>query len=92
MTHEERMRAFDAAKVLDVLGDVFAELDARYVAAWRSCSDAAARDDWWQRQRALSDLKRELFSMVENAALREGAKDKALNAARDAAKKGVTHG
>lgn len=89
MTHEERLRAFDAAKVLDVLGGVFAELDSRYIAAWRASADAAGREDWWQRQRALADVKRELFGIVENAALREGGKDKALNAARNAAKKGV---
>ena len=92
MTHEERLRAFDAAKVLDVLGDVFSELDSRYIAAWRASADAAGREDWWQRQRALADVKRERFGIVENAALREGGKDKALNAARNAAKKGVTHG
>jgi hypothetical protein len=92
MTHEERLRAFDAAKVLDVLGDVFAELDSRYITAWRSSTDVETREDWWQRQRALADVKRELFGIVENAALREGGKDKALNAARNAAKKGVTHG
>jgi hypothetical protein len=92
MTHEERLRAFDAAKVLDVLGDVFADLDSRYISAWRASADAAGREDWWQRQRALADVKRELFGRVENAALREGGKDKALNAARNAAKKGVTHG
>jgi hypothetical protein len=92
MTHEERQKAFDAAHVLEVLGDVFGVLDARYIAAWRTSPDAIARDDWWQRQRALTDVKRELFGIVENAALREGGKDKALNAARNAAKKGVTHG
>ena len=89
MTHEERQKAFDAAHVLDVLTGVFAELDARYVAAWRSAADVQARDDWWQRQRVLTDVKRELFSIVENAALKECGKDKALNAARNAAKKGV---
>jgi hypothetical protein len=91
MTHEERLKAFDAAKVLDVLGDVFADIDARYVTAWRASLDRESRDDWWQRQKALQDVKRELFGIVENAALREGGKDKALNAARKAAK-GVTHG
>lgn len=89
MTHEERMKALDAAHVLDVLGPVFTELDGRYVAAWRSCKSAQEREDWWQRQRALQDVKRELFGIVENAALREGGKDKTLNAARRAAKKGV---
>ena len=78
--------------MLDVLGDVFAELDSRYITAWRASADAAGREDWWQRQRALADVKRELFGIVENAALREGGKDKALNAARNAAKKGVNHG
>ena len=52
MTHEERMRAFDAAHVLEVLGDVFSELDSRYITAWRASADAAGREDWWQRQRA----------------------------------------
>lgn len=92
MTQEEHQKAFDAAHVLEVLADVFGELDARYIAAWRTCADAISRDDWWQRQRALTDVKRELFSIVENAALKEGGKDKALNAARNAAKKGVTYG
>lgn len=88
MTQEERQRAFDAARVLDVLGFVFTALDERYVAAWRASTDAGKRDDWWQRQRALQDVKRELFGIVEDAALKERGKDKALNAALTAAKKG----
>lgn len=89
MTEKERKRAFEAAHVLDVLGDVFADLDARYVAAWKTSTDAIVREDWWQRQRALQDVKRELFGVVENAALKKHGKDEALNAARMAAKKGV---
>lgn len=89
MTHEERQKAFDAAHVLDVLSAVFASLDEKYVAAWKNSSDAVNREDWWQRQRALQDVRRELFAQVENAALKEHGKDKALNAALLAAKRGI---
>lgn len=89
MTQQERQKAFDAALVLDVLADVFEALDEKYVAAWKNSTDSVNRDDWWYRQRALQDVKRELFGVVENAALKEHGKDKALNAARLAAKKGV---
>lgn len=88
MTHEERMEALEAGRILQssVFRCVFDKLDARYVQAWRSSADSIKRDDWWYMQRALAAVKKELFDEIQCAALREQGKDVILNAAVEAAK------
>ena len=88
MTHEERMDALEAGRVLQsrVFRQAFARLDARYVQAWRACADSVKREEWWHMQRALAAVKKELFDALQCAALREQGKDEVLNAALEAAK------
>ena len=66
MTHEERMEALEAGRILqsEVFRDAFTCLDARYVKAWRTSTDAVKREDWWYMQRALAAVKKELFDYV----------------------------
>lgn len=91
MTHEERMEALEAGRILqsEVFRETFACLDARYVRAWRTCTDAVKREDWWYMQRALAAVKKELFDELQCAALEEKGKDEVLNAALSAAKDGI---
>ena len=88
MTHEERMDALEAGRVLQsrVFRQAFDRLDARYVQAWRACADSVKREEWWHMQRALAAVKKELFDALQCAALREQGKDEVLNAALEAAK------
>ena len=88
MTHEERMDALEAGRVLQsrVFRQAFDRLDARYVQAWRACADSVKREEWWHMQRALAAVKKEHFDALQCAALREQCKDEVLNAALEAAK------
>lgn len=88
MTHEERMEALEAGRILQsaVFLRTFDTLDARYVQAWRASSDAVKREDWWHMQRALAEVKKELFDTLQCAALQNGGKDETLNAAVKAVK------
>lgn len=88
MTHEERMDALEAGRMLQsrVFRQAFDRLDARYVQAWRACADSVKREEWWHMQRALAAVKKELFDALQCAALREQGKDEVLNAALEAAK------
>ena len=70
----------------EVFRDAFTCLDARYVKAWRTSTDAVKREDWWYMQRALAAVKKELFDELQCAALREKGKDEVLNAVLEAAK------
>lgn len=88
MTHEERMEALEAGRILQshVFRRVFDRLDAKYVQAWRTSSDSIKREDWWYMQRALAEVKKELFHELQCAALNENGKDEILNAAVNAVK------
>ena len=88
MTHEERIEALEAGRILQspVFLRVFDTLDARYVQAWRASSDSVKRDDWWHMQRALTEVKKELFDTLQCAAVKNGGKDETLNTALNAVK------
>ena len=82
------MDALEAGRILQsrVFRDAFDRLDARYVQAWRSSSDSMRREDLWRMQRALADVKKELFDILQCAALKNSGKDETLNAAVSAVK------
>ena len=88
MTHEERIDALEAGRILQsaVFLRAFDTLDARYVQAWRASTDNVKREDWWYKQRALAEVKKELFDTLQCAALQNGGKDETLNAALNAVK------
>lgn len=88
MTHEERIYALEAGRILQstVFLRAFDTLDARYVQAWRTSTDNVKREDWWYKQRALAEVKKELFDVLQCAAVSEHGKDEILNAALNAVK------
>ena len=88
MTHEERMEALEAGRILQsaVFLRVFERLDARYVQAWRASTDSIKRDDWWHMQRSLSAVKKELFEELQCVAVSARGTDETLNAALKAVK------
>lgn len=88
MTHEERIEALEAGRILQsaVFLRAFDDLDARYVQAWRASSDEVKREYWWHMQRALAEVKKELFDTLQCAALQNSGKDEVLNAAVKAVK------
>ena len=88
LSHEARQRALEAGHILasPVFHDAFAALDARYVAMWRGAQSAEERDRAWIMQRQLSALKKEIFDVLQCAAVKEQGKDKQLNAVLNAAR------
>ena len=88
VTQEYRMEALEAGRRLQssVFRNAFEQLDARYVQAWRNSSDSMKREDLWRMQRALADVKKELFDILQCAALKNSGKDETLNAAVSAVK------
>ena len=88
MTHEERMEALESGRILQsaVFLRAFDTLDARYVQAWRASTDNVKREDLWHMQRALAEVKKELFEILQCAAVKEHGKDETLNAAVSAVK------
>lgn len=88
VTHEERMEALEAGRILQssVFLRSFDTLDARYVRSWRASSDAKEREEWWYMQRVLADVKKELFEVLQCAAIKNHGKDETLNAALNAVK------
>ncbi|HIU17326.1 MAG TPA: hypothetical protein IAB01_02620 [Candidatus Avidesulfovibrio excrementigallinarum] len=92
MTADERQQALEAGRILrsGVFRAALDRLDARCVRAWRACADSAQRDMWWHRQCALAAIRRELFDVLQCAALRAQGKDTVLNAALQAAKQTIT--
>ena len=88
MTHEERLDALEAGRILQsvVFRRVFERLDARYVQAWRASTDSVKREDWWYMQWALAAVKKELFEELQCAAVSERGNDEILNAALKAVK------
>lgn len=88
MTHDERMDALEAGRILQsrVFRRVFDKLDERCVKAWRASTDSIKREDWWHMQRALAAVKKELFDELQCAAVSERDNDEILNAALKAVK------
>lgn len=78
-----RDRALEAARILNspLFREVLDAMDAQCVAAWRAAREAEEREHWWRMQSCVAVLKRELFRELQGAALREGGKDRELNAA-----------
>ena len=88
MTQEERERALEAGRILNssLFREVFEKLDKRYVSAWRNSTLKDSREEWWMMQFVLGQVKNELFSELQCAALKMNGKDETVNAALNAAK------
>ena len=87
MTKEEKQRALEAAKLLEspLLEDVLARMDANYIGQWRAADRQEMRERAWVLQHHLLTFKKELFNILQDAALK-AENDKQLNAALSAVK------
>ena len=85
---DKKKQGLEAARILnsELFLTVCAELDDDYVAAWRNAKTPEERERSWYRQTALAEIKNQLFSRLQNAALAERGKDEELNAALSVAK------
>ena len=88
ITYEERQRALEAGRILSsqVLREAFEGIDARLVGKWRSCSCSDERDELWRMLQCLAAVRKELFDILEYAAVKARGRDEALNKALDTAK------
>lgn len=78
---EQRKKALDAAAVLNspVFAETMSAIEDRAVRAWRSGKTTQEREEAWYLQRAVDVLRRELFNILQCAAVNAGGKDEALN-------------
>lgn len=74
---DKREIALEAGRILNspLFNSIFDELDRKYVLAWRNSGDAANREDWWQKQRALAAVHAELLEKLKCAAVSKTGKD-----------------
>ena len=88
LSHEAKQRALEAGRILTspVFAEALATLDARYVAMWRGAQSAEDRERAWHMQHLLAALRKEIFDVLQCAAVDEHGKNDALNAALRAAK------
>jgi len=81
MANDERKRALEAAHILN--SKVFAEaiegIQGRAVEMWRNGKTAQEREEAWHIQRAAALLQREIFNVLQCAAVNAGGKDEVLN-------------
>lgn len=85
---DKKKTGLEAARILnsELFRAVCEELDEDYVAGWRNAKTPEDRERCWFRQMALQEVKSQLFSRLQNAAVAERGKDEELNAALSAAK------
>ena len=83
MANDERKRALEAAQILksSVFQDATDGIIARSVEAWRNAKTAQEREEAWHLQRAVAILQREIFNVLQCAAVNASGKDEVLNEA-----------
>jgi len=81
MADDQRKKALDAAAVLNspVFTETMSSIEDRAVKAWRAGKTTQEREEAWYLQRAADVLRRELFNILQCAAVNAGGKDEALN-------------
>ena len=81
MVDEQRRKALDAAMILQspVFADTMQSIQDRAVEMWKVAKTAQEREEAWYLQRAVAILHRELFNILQCAAVNAGGKDEAIN-------------
>lgn len=79
---EKRKRALDAAAILNspVFGEAVDGIQARAIETWKAAKTPQEREDAWHLQRAAEILRREIYNVLQCAAVNAGGKDEILNA------------
>jgi len=85
---EKRKKALDAAAILNspVFGEAVDGIQGRAVEMWKAAKTAQEREEAWYLQRAVEVLRREIFNVLQCAAVNAGGKDETLNAELSKAK------
>lgn len=80
--NDQRKKALDAAMILNspVFADAVDGIQGRAVEMWKASKTAQEREEAWYLQRAIAVLQRELFNVLQCAAVNAGGKDEVINA------------
>ena len=91
---DERKRAIEAGQILNspVFNEAIDSIVGHAFEQWQNAKTTPEREEAWYIQRAVQILKREIFNVLQCAAVREGGKDEVLNEAVEAAKEKVSNG
>ena len=79
---EKRKRALDAAAILNspVFADAVESIKGRAVEMWQAAKTTQEREEAWHLQRAVAVVYKELFNILQCAAVNAQGKDELLNA------------
>jgi hypothetical protein len=79
---DQRKKALDAAMILNspVFADAVDGIQGRAVEMWKAAKTAQEREEAWYLQRAIAVLQREIFNVLQCAAVNAGGKDEVINA------------
>lgn len=78
---EKRKKALDAAAILNspVFADAVESIKGRAVEMWQAAKTTQEREEAWYLQRACAVFYKEIYNILQCAAVNAGGKDEALN-------------
>lgn len=78
---EKRKKALDAAAILNspVFAEAVESIKGRAVEMWQAAKTTQEREEAWHLQRACAVFYRELYNVLNCAAVNAGGKDETLN-------------
>ena len=79
---EKRKKALDAAAILNspVFADAVESIKGRAVEMWQAAKTTQEREEAWYMQRACAVFYKEIYNILQCAAVNAGGKDETLNA------------
>ena len=79
---EKRKKALDAAAILNspVFADAVESIKGRAVEMWQAAKTTQEREEAWHLQRACAVFYKEIYNILQCAAVNAGGKDETLNA------------
>ena len=85
---EKRKKALDAAAILNspVFADAVESIKGRAVEMWQAAKTPQEREEAWHLQRACAVFYKEIFNILQCAAVNAQGKDELLNAELNKAK------
>ena len=78
---EKRKKALDAAAILNspVFADAVESIKGRAVEMWQAAKTTQEREEAWHLQRACAVFYKEIYNILQCAAVNAGGKDETLN-------------
>ena len=78
---EKRKRALDAAAILNspVFAEAVESIKGRAVEMWQAAKTTQEREEAWHLQRACAVFYKEIYNILQCAAVNAGGKDETLN-------------